>query len=315
MNIFSQACSSARSNACMGAAVLFFAFVAIQPAVGQTTGASDQVAQVRNQSGTIIARQSLRITQLENEIRRLTGQNEELTHRLRQLQAKFDKAAGDIELRLKALEGGAKPAQVANTTSMPNVPESVPNAVPNTGAAMAVPAAPPGAQTVPGAAKGARVLGTVRGGKAGPAQRMVRVMPKPPVTLKETPEQKYDRAHSLIVKQRKYGEAEKVLRTFIDSNPKHKLTPNAHYWLGRTFFVRSDFENAAFAFAEGFQKFPKSEKAPANLLNLGMSLSRLGKNREACTTYTRLLRTYRDAEDSVKRRVTRERARAKCRRR
>jgi tol-pal system protein YbgF len=119
----------------------------------------------------------------------------------------------------------------------------------------------------------------------------------------------------LIVKQRKYGEAERVLRSFIDNNPKHALASNAHYWLGRTYFVRADFENAAFAFAEGFQKFPEAEKAPANLLNLGMSLARLGKNREACTTYTRLLRTYKDAEDSIKRRITRERQRAKCRER
>jgi TolA-binding protein len=85
--------------------------------------------------------------------------------------------------------------------------------------------------------------------------------------------------------------------------------------LGRTYFVRADYENAAFAFAEGFQKFPEAKKAPANLLNLGMSLARLGKNREACTTYTRLLRTYKGAQSSIKRRITRERRRAKCRNR
>lgn len=309
MNLLSQARFVARPTACLGAVMLWFGLAATQPAVGQMIRVSDQVAQLGNQSGSVFARQSLRITQLENEIRRLTGQNEELTYRLRQLQEKLDKAAGDMDLRLKALEGGEKPAAMANTASGAATP-----AASNTEAAMTRPAPVPATQTVPGAAKGARVLGTVRSGKAA-ASQTARAMPKPPVALKETPEQKYDRAHSLIVKQRKYGEAESVLRTFIDANPKHALTPNAHYWLGRTFFVRSDFENAAFAFAEGFQKFPKSKKAPANLLNLGMALSRLGKNREACTTYTRLLRTYGDAEDSVKRRVTRERARAKCRRR
>ena len=140
-------------------------------------------------------------------------------------------------------------------------------------------------------------------------------MEPPSVAKEESPEQQYDRAHTLIVKHRKYGEAERVVRSFIDGNPEHALASNAHYWLGRTFFVRGDFENAAFAFAEGFQKFPKSKKAPANLLNLGMALSQLGKNREACTTYTRLLRTYKNAEASIKRRVARERQRAKCRRR
>lgn len=299
----------ARAHGCfrtrMGVAILCFAVVAAQPAMSQTVRLPDQVAQMGSQSGNAVVRLSVRITQLEGEIRRLTGQNEELSYRLRQLQANFDKVSGDVASRLKALEGGGKPAPSANTDTAP-MASGAPKT--NSAAASAL-------QTIPGAEKGARVLGTVRSGKAGSAQQTALAMPKPPVALKETPEQKYDRAHSLIVKQRKYGEAERVLRSFIDANPKHKLTPNAHYWLGRTFFVRSDFENAAFAFAEGFQKFPKSKKAPANLLNLGMSLSRLGKNREACTTYTRLLRTYRDAEDSVKRRVTRERQRAKCRRR
>jgi tol-pal system protein YbgF len=299
----------ARAHRClrtgMGVAFLCFAVVAAQPAMGQTVRLPDQVAQMGSQSGNAVVRLSVRITQLEGEIRRLTGQNEELSYRLRQLQANFDKVSGDLALRLKALEGGGKPALSANADTAPT----------ESGAPKTNSAAASALQTLPGAEKGVRVLGTVRSGKAGGAQQAALAMPKPSVALKETPEQKYDRAHSLIVKQRKYGEAERVLRSFIDENQKHKLTPNAHYWLGRTFFVRGDFENAAFAFAEGFQKFPKSKKAPANLLNLGMSLSRLGKNREACTTYTRLLRTYRDAEDSVKRRVTRERQRAKCRRR
>lgn len=293
----------------LGAAVMCVSAVIGMTAVIHPAAAFDQLAQGFNQGGPAVARMSLRITQLENEIRRLTGQNEELSHRLRQLQEKLEKAAGDTELRLKALEGGGKPmlAQEGAGTS---------NASPTATAkpAMTMTAVAP-AQSVHGATKGARVLGTLRGGQGAAASQTARAMPKPPSLAKETPKQKYDRAHSLIIKQRKYGEAEKVLRTFIDANPKHKLTPNAHYWLGRTFFVRGDFENAAFAFADGFQKFPKSKKAPANLLNLGMSLSRLGKNREACTTYTRLLRTYRQAEDSVKRRVTRERNRAKCRQR
>lgn len=261
---------------------------------------SHQAAQAplqRPRSGNMLTRLSLRITELENEIRRLTGQNEELTHRLGELEESVKKSTGDTALRLNALEGGAGPAKGAGTAgTTPTMASRAP--------------AMTGKTTVEGADKGAKVLGTLRSGLRSAAAPMV----KPPTVAKEeTPEQQYDRAHTLIVKQRKYGEAERVLRSFIDGNPKHALASNAHYWLGRTYFVRADFENAAFAFAEGFQKFPETKKAPANLLNLGMSLARLGKNREACTTYTRLLRTYRDAEASIKRRITRERRRAKCR--
>lgn len=293
------------SHAPFGATILCLTAIAASSVAAQATSAPNQIAQAQSQRSPIVARLSLRITQLENEIRRLTGQNEELNHRVRQLQTKLDKVTSDMVSRLKALEGGAKSPPMANTAGAKTAPDDP------TPAPVASRAAP----AVTGAEKGARVLGTLRAGQTGGARQTARIMPKPSPAANETPEQQYDRAHSLIVKQREYGEAERVLRTFITANPKHSLTPNAHYWLGRTFFVRGDFENAAFAFAEGFQKFPKAEKAPANLLNLGMSLSRLGKNREACTTYTRLLRTYRNADDSVKRRVKRERQRAKCRQR
>jgi len=272
-------------------------------AINSNPFVSGQLAQVPLESphsGTALTRLSLRITQLENEIRRLTGQNEELAYRLGQLQELLNKSTGDIALRLKALEGGGSPARGAGMdVPAPSGANATPAMVGNT--------------AVSGADKGARVLGMLRSGPGADTARVARVVKPPTVAKAETPEQQYDRAHSLIVKHRKYGEAERVLRSFIESYPKNALAANAHYWLGRTFFVRADYENAAFAFAEGFQKFPESTKAPANLLNLGMSLARLGKNREACTTYTRLLRKYQDAEESIKRRITRERERAKCR--
>ena len=253
-------------------------------------------------SSNMLARLSLRITELENEIRRLTGQNEELVHRLGQLEDQLKQSKSDTALRLSALERGGGSAKSSNSTPTPlNAGAKVGNVVP----------LKPKKTAVSGADKGAKTLGSIRTNpETGKVANIVR---PPPIQKSETPEQKYDRAHSLIVKQRKYGEAEQVLRQFIDANPDHALTSNAHYWLGRTYFVRADYENAAFAFAEGFQKFPEAKKAPANLLNLGMSLARLGKNREACTTYTRLLRNYKNAESSIKRRVTRERRRAKCR--
>jgi len=135
---------------------------------------------------------------------------------------------------------------------------------------------------------------------------------RPPMVV-ESPEQQYDRAHWLIIKRRDFAAAERVLTDFISANHSHRLAPNAYYWLGRTYFVRSNFEQAAITFAEGFQRFPKSTKAPAILLNLGTSLSRLGKNSEACTTYFRLQKNFGGMEQSVKRRLDRERKRSKCR--
>jgi tol-pal system protein YbgF len=248
----------------------------------------------------LLARQSLRLSQFENEIRRLTGANEELTHRLGQVQKRLDKMSTDTEYRLKTLESGSGP--VANAGG--GTPDSA-TKIPFPVVSGRPPTAPIATAPIANADKGAKVLGTVR--------QPGNVAPNP-VALAETPEQHYDRAHGLIIKQRDYAQAEKVLSEFIAKHPKHKLTPNAYYWLGRTFFVRKDFKRSVATFAEGFQKYSESKKAPATLLNLGMSLARLGKTREACTTFAHLKRNFPDAEGAVKRRLTAELKTSKCRR-
>lgn len=246
------------------------------------------------QPSNMAARLSLRITQLEREIQRLTGVNEELNHRLGQLQARLDKMSTDMEFRLKTLEGSGTSAATGAAGAVPEA--TLP---PSAGATQSPSSLP---VPVANADKGAQVLGTLPQSAATPPQ----------LALVETPEQQYDRAHSLIIKQRDYAAAEKALNGFIAKYPTHKLASNAYYWLGRTFFVRNDFENSVATFAEGFQKHPESEKAPATLLNLGMSLARLGKQREACTTYTHLQRNFPKAEGAVMRRLEAERKTAKC---
>ena len=246
---------------------------------------------------TTLARQALRIDQLETEIRRLTGHNEGLAHRIDQL-----------ERRLKSLQGRLSEMEKRPAATTPEAPvaEAPPATAPAGNSSVPEPAKSAAADAIPGAEKGAKPLGML---KSGEDTKTAAVPPKTELS----PEQLYEKAQNLIVKDQNFAEAQTLLTQFIDKNPKHDLTPNAYYWLGRTHFVRSDFKNAAYAFAEGFQKFPKSDKAPANLLNLGMALAGLGKKKEACTTWAQLSKSYPKAPASVKRRVSREQRRSKCR--
>jgi tol-pal system protein YbgF len=248
-----------------------------------------------------MARLFNRITQLESEIRRVTGTNEELNHKVSRLQTRLDKMSTDLEFRLKTLEGGGRPAGGGG-----QVPVARSDAPP----ASAGVRSPQMAGNLRGADRGVRPFG---GTAPLPPKAGGQVAAVPPAA-QETPEQQYDRARVLLFKQRNYVAAERVLTDFIRVNRKHRLAPNAHYWLGRTYFVRSNFKQAAISFAEGFQRYPKSEKAPATLLNLGMSLSKLGKNREACMTYTRLAINFRKMASAVKRRLASERKNSMCRR-
>ncbi|BBK40139.1 hypothetical protein STVA_01590 [Allostella vacuolata] len=108
-----------------------------------------------------------------------------------------------------------------------------------------------------------------------------------------------------------YEGAERSLKTFLRQHPNDGLAGNAQYWLGETYYVRQDYQNAAIAFGEGFQRYPKSSKAPDNLLKLGMSLALINKKPEACGALGRLDQMS-DAPANIKDRARRERQRLGC---
>ncbi len=60
--------------------------------------------------------------------------------------------------------------------------------------------------------------------------------------------------------------AERAFREFVIKNSEHELAGNAQYWYAETFRIRQLYTDAASAYLEGYQKYPKSEKAPVNLL-------------------------------------------------
>jgi tol-pal system protein YbgF len=259
-------------------------------------------------SPAAVAQLSVRLNQLQSEIQRLTGQNEEFGHSIREMQARLDKLVTDVDTRLSALERRAGVTPNARNTG---------NGAASTGDVAAGQPAQRNEQTQPSEgelAPGPQIIGQLHGDQnggqsAGGADAAPQQQAAAP---KETPEQLYARAKSLLLKEQDVVGAERLLREFLDKYPDNSYAAGAHYWLGRTYFVRKDYKQAAFTFAEAFQKYPKSSTAPADLLNLGMSLQQLGKIKEACTAYSRLLQNFPKADDSIKRRATSERQRAKC---
>jgi tol-pal system protein YbgF len=126
-----------------------------------------------------------------------------------------------------------------------------------------------------------------------------------------TPKQQYDYAFDFL-KRQDYGRAEAAFREFMKRYPKDALAGNAQYWLGETYYVRNDLQKSVIEFMNGYQNYPKSNKAPDNLLKLGMSLSRLGQGKEACTALGRLTKEYPDAPEQIRRNAQQERTRLKC---
>jgi tol-pal system protein YbgF len=125
------------------------------------------------------------------------------------------------------------------------------------------------------------------------------------------PQEQYEYAFGLL-RQADYAQAEQALSRFLDKHPEHELSGNAKYWLGETFYVRGNYERAAVTFAEGFQTYPESQKAPDNLLKLGMSLAQIDRTEDACGIFAELQSRYPDAKNNILQRAQREEDRLNC---
>ncbi len=127
---------------------------------------------------------------------------------------------------------------------------------------------------------------------------------------KSTKEQ-YEFAVSFI-KVGDYETAEFALREFIDKNTDNELAGSAQYWYGETFRVRQLYQDAAAAYLDGYQNYPKSKKAPINLLKLGSTLVKMGEKEQGCLMIRGVKKEYPKASPSVLQKAEYEKKKFKC---
>ena len=127
----------------------------------------------------------------------------------------------------------------------------------------------------------------------------------------ETPEKQYDFATSFL-KVGDYSTAERAFREFVNTNPKHNLAGNAQYWYAETFRIRQLYTDAASAYLEGYQKYPKGEKAPINLLKLGVSMVQIGEKNQGCKMIDAVEKQYPKANQSVHQKAKYESKKFEC---
>ncbi len=93
--------------------------------------------------------------------------------------------------------------------------------------------------------------------------------------------------------KKKYENSKIALEKFITKFPDNQLSGSAHFWLGKIYLFESNFRKAAIVFGEGVQKFPKSIKAPEMYYELSKSLKEMDKFSEACKTLEILKQNYK----------------------
>jgi tol-pal system protein YbgF len=86
---------------------------------------------------------------------------------------------------------------------------------------------------------------------------------------------KYDAAYNAF-KSKKYKESREKFEQFIKDFPSDKLSENAYFWIGETYYNEKDYEGAILAYETFLKKYPNSEKAPSGLLKQGLAFIGIG---------------------------------------
>ena len=243
------------------------------------------------------ARFEVRLGQLEEELRRLTGRIEQLEFEQRTAATRMDRLVEDLDLRLGSLEQGA-PARGSSPAPGPS-------------AAASAATEPAESQAAPDSA-GESTLGVVPQSALQGLPRTDPAAATPPASSGLPAQRQYDSAMDLL-RAGDYPSAERGLELFLDLNPDHPLASNAAYWMAETFYVRKNYAAAASGFARNYRTYGKdAPKAPDNLLKLGMSLFGLGEGDKACLSYAELAKEFPNAPTHIVQALGRERSRASC---
>ena len=243
------------------------------------TGAAPEMAAGAAAEGQSAARLAAdleyRMGLVDEQFRMMTGQFEELGHRMLLLEQRIEKLVADMDFRLGELEQAA----VAGAE------------------ALAARAPAPGDETAYPS-----VDDLVEG---SPAPSVEPAFLMPPGTDQEQYEFALAQVRTMQQNAGTQGldqavdQARRGLEEFLARNPDSALAVNASYWLGEVHYFVQDYERAMVIFARNYEKRPSGRKAPENLLKLAMSLINLGRASDACQALHEMQTKFPDTTENL----------------
>ena len=248
----------------------------------------------------VLTRHLLKLNEIEDQFRDLTNRFEEVNFKLDKLSNRVTKIQSDSQMRFSDLESG-----IITDPNKKKIKKNKQVSLPGTDKAQDFGSAPGYNSN-----QNEEVQATQSIESAGTV-----VTEKPEVKESllpdKSPKEQYDFAVSFM-KIGDYETAEFALKEFIEKNKSHDLAGSAQYWYGETFRIRQLYSDAATAYLDGYQNYPKSARAPDNLLKLGITMVQLGEKDQGCTMITGLKKQYPKASQSVLQKAQYEQKRFKC---
>ena len=255
----------------------------------------------------VLTRHLLKLSEIEKQFQDLTNRYEEINFKLDKLSSRLSKIQADTQLRFEQLDNN-KSLSTANKNSLTKLPvseEDKEKILPGSNQPQDLGSISYKDMTDKNETQSIQSVDTTKTVVTEVFQTEEKILPD------VTPEEQYEFATSFL-KVGDYNMAERAFREFVDNNPEDKLSGNAQYWYAETFRIRQLYTDAASAYLEGYQKYPKSEKAPINLLKLGVSLVQIGEKDQGCLMIAGVKKQYPNATQSVLQKAKYEEKKFEC---
>ena len=278
----------------------------LEKAVYKSSDITSKTLPVNGLNEEILTRHLLKLNEIEEQFRLLTNRFEEVNFKLDKLSNRVTKIQSDTQLRFSDLE--------ADTTTKTTKLNKNKNKIKKQTQQVSLPGSDKPQDLGAAPAYNLDPKETTQATQSIEATASVFTEERKPETSllpNKTPKEQYNFALSFM-KVGDYETAELALREFIDKNKSDKLAGSAQYWYGETFRIRQLYSDAATAYLDGYQNYPKSKKAPENLLKLGTTMVELGEKDQGCKMIKGLKKQYPKASQSVLQKAQYEQKRFKC---
>ena len=257
----------------------------------QSNNSNNTQNELDQNSEDVLTRHLLKLTEIENQFKDITNRFEEINFKLDKLSNRLSKVQADNQLRFQQLEEGMVnlPGQGNLNQSVTEAPEKI---LPGSSQPQDL-----------GSISYADTLTTDETQQTQSVDTTSTVVMENFETVEKilpdaSEEKQYEFAQSFL-KVGDYNTAERAFREFVNVNSDHDLAGSAQYWYAETFRIRQLYTDAATAYLEGYQKYPTSDKAPINLLKLGVSLVQIGEKDQGCLMILGVEKQYHEANQSV----------------
>ena len=255
----------------------------------------------------VLTKHLLKLSEIEKQFQELTNKYEEINFKLDKLSSRLSKVQADNQLRFQNIENNTvlENAEKNSLTSLPDTDSEQKKILPGSSQPQDLGSISYKDMTTEDETQIIQSVDSTKTVSTETFQSEEKILPE------GTPKEQYEFATSFL-KVGDYNMAERAFREFVDNNPDSEFSGNAQYWYAETFRIRQLYTDAASAYLEGYQKYPKSEKAPINLLKLGVSLVQIGEKDQGCLMIAGVKKQYPNATQSVLQKAKYEEKKFEC---